>query len=120
MLKTRHGAALALMVLAGSGFAQSPPASASPKQGATGASQQSASFRNVYQLCQRREAELAAQNNMLIERSQLLSAEKDVERKKQISENVKGLFQVLALTEASWNRLSCAAILYPARPAVQR
>lgn len=90
------------------------PARAAPAA-ATGTPPAAPAFANIPQLCQAREREIVGINGQLLGRVRAAEAEKDTARRAQILAPMGDLRSNLVQSEASWQRLDCARILYGAR-----
>ena len=64
------------------------------------------------QVCQMRERELVAINNQLVLRNQAAGREADQQKRAQLLAPVEQLRANLTATEASWQRMDCARVLY--------
>jgi len=84
------------------------PAPAAPAQ----AQVQTAPFASLGQVCQMRERELVAINNQLVLRNQAAGREADQQKRAQLLAPVEQLRANLTATEASWERMGCARVLY--------
>ena len=73
---------------------------------------QAAPFASLGQVCQMRERELVALNNQLVLRNQAAGREADQQKRTQLLAPVEQLRANLTATEASWERMDCARVLY--------
>jgi len=70
---------------------------------------------SAYQVCKLREVELVQQNNVILQRSALLANEKNIDRMREIAGEIGSARTALLETEASWQRMSCAGVMYGER-----
>jgi len=91
------------------------PTTAQPQQAARPAAPQQAQqplFNNLQNVCQMRERELVGLNTQLVLRNNAASRETDATKKSQLLQPMEGLRSNLLATEASWQRMDCARLLY--------
>jgi hypothetical protein len=69
----------------------------------------------ILQVCQRRQEEIVALNLELFNRNQAAAKETDQTRRAQIVAPLQNLAGNLKETEASWQRMDCARMLFNAR-----
>ena len=69
----------------------------------------------ILQVCQRRQEEIVALNIELFDRNQAAAKETDKTRRAQIVAPLQNLVGNLRETEASWQRMDCARMLFNAR-----
>ena len=110
-------AALSALLVAAPAVAQSPaPRPALAPQGQQPAAQQTFQITSVPHICRVREQELININGNIQTIKVAMQREKDQAKLQQIGQQLQNQVNALRETEASWDRMGCAQLLYGARP----